>query len=806
MASSSSSRKRQRRHASSSSGVNEIGETSGVGAGARASYRLSPVALYVGQVNDQTPDCVIQDLLLALGHGHVTFPQLSLNRSYYLSICNSHPGIEIHPDLAAQPDHGSGTNEHLLRIAQVINPNGWKGNWTWSRLQQALMHLKEATRWQFLRSTESAQAAGESSTSGGTGAAEAIQSLEDLFRSFGENRSVQPPTVYEYANSHQRIGFPCPLQPRSLPRWSLYRICVNAGIRTNPTMTENQMLRACELMMLEHHQLVQLLQTVATESIHPDIVSFLATLPRSVSYNTTRCTFSELQQAQTLLTDTNEVLSRTIPDTDAEAIVVAALTMHRDISCSRTPRLDLAHLRAGLLPKDPVLRRLVQTAPKHIDIRVTFNPQLPENLYHPMDLVNMSRAEGLPENEIIAEGAYFLLQQNALLETFTEWNTLTREGTPIELVSQRLLIHGDHLSEIQDKRFVVLYGQQSTMVAVHLDELTESFLQTHSFTNFFVPNHLPGQERSALQPFPMHAIRKLRAYARSIISAEHEMRERQRLDTERAARLLVRASARALEIDVENIQDNDDDTEIENTDNDDDGADDDDDDDETEDPTYGPAFRNEIQRLEQQWEREENDQGNDSGRTGQQIPVQEDDDSPLVQSAKKLLAAIAYVETSSMTQFASLEHFVREFGKSQREQCMELLTLLLRLSMTMRGWDGKSTSAYPVHSTPTLPQNLIDVNVTEAWTAFFGAVERFGNLGQRFLDLPLVRWRGEFIVSRLRAEGRTLRERLEIVRRNTTQESCIRLSSNWLCATVYRYMTAFQMVPPFSIELLRDIA
>ena len=85
-----------------------------------------------------------------------------------------------------------------------------------------------------------------------------------------------------------------------------------------------------------------------------------------------------------------------------------------------------------------------------------------------------------------------------------------------------------------------------------------------------------------------------------------------------------------------------------------------------------------------------------------------------------------------------------------------------------------------------------------------------GEIGNQILDLPLLKISGgEFQPVASEESGKTIRGRLHIVKSgddHATYDSCIRLSSNLLAITCWRYMEVLGMSTPFDIEMLREIS
>jgi hypothetical protein len=133
---------------------------------------------------------------------------------------------------------------------------------------------------------------------------------------------------------------------------------------------------------------------------------------------------------------------------------------------------------------------------------------------------------------------------------------------------------------------------------------------------------------------------------------------------------------------------------------------------------------------------------------------------------------------------------------------------LFELSMTMRGWLGQGD--YPIERAPVYDETMISLKVTEAMAAFENSCNKLGSLSLMILNLPLLKYsQGEFKMITNNTEGRTIAERLDIVKMGDSHngwESCIRLSSNLLAVTSWRYMQILQMRLPFRLDRLREIS
>lgn len=140
------------------------------------------------------------------------------------------------------------------------------------------------------------------------------------------------------------------------------------------------------------------------------------------------------------------------------------------------------------------------------------------------------------------------------------------------------------------------------------------------------------------------------------------------------------------------------------------------------------------------------------------------------------------------------------------------VTELMHLGMYMRGWDGSSMDTYPVKSAPAPTEGLakISMSVSQAIQRYESSIVSLGAIGKFINDLPLVRYKnGQYQTSTNVEDGFTIGKRLEIVKlgeANRNIASCIRLSSNWLCGSAYKYLTALGARQSFDIFHLVHIS
>lgn len=179
----------------------------------------------------------------------------------------------------------------------------------------------------------------------------------------------------------------------------------------------------------------------------------------------------------------------------------------------------------------------------------------------------------------------------------------------------------------------------------------------------------------------------------------------------------------------------------------------------------------------------------------------------------QLLEAINGVEMTLKTN----DEPTRQFAFSYRNAAPDTKTVirnalanLLHIGMYMRGWSG--VGEYPVIKAPVPVEREpeVAVNVTKAIADYETLCRSLGKLGVQINNLPLVRYRDhEYQVAISDQDGRTIGQRLAIVKRGDETDnvaSCIRLSSNWICASAHKYIIALGIQSPFDIFNLRDIS
>ena len=141
----------------------------------------------------------------------------------------------------------------------------------------------------------------------------------------------------------------------------------------------------------------------------------------------------------------------------------------------------------------------------------------------------------------------------------------------------------------------------------------------------------------------------------------------------------------------------------------------------------------------------------------------------------------------------------------EKEELIFTLKKLMNCGMSMRGW--VKGEEYPLLSTQTIVNNECDlmVNVNLNILEYKACNE---NSLKIINEIPLVYYRrGTFINVEDEVEGKTIGERINIIisETETNESSCIRLSSNFLIHSAYKYLLILNSDPGFDINSLSNI-
>lgn len=129
-------------------------------------------------------------------------------------------------------------------------------------------------------------------------------------------------------------------------------------------------------------------------------------------------------------------------------------------------------------------------------------------------------------------------------------------------------------------------------------------------------------------------------------------------------------------------------------------------------------------------------------------------------------------------------------------EIIDLLYHILDMAMYMRSWKGEP-HPYPVEIAERISQVEIDKNICKSFTELNLYKENMDLESYNcVLNLTLVKYKnGTYnIPNDTEAHGSTIQERLDIVLEITRDQSCIRMTANWLISTIYRCLKILDLV------------
>jgi len=185
----------------------------------------------------------------------------------------------------------------------------------------------------------------------------------------------------------------------------------------------------------------------------------------------------------------------------------------------------------------------------------------------------------------------------------------------------------------------------------------------------------------------------------------------------------------------------------------------------------------------------------------------------------RLAAAIETVEQLEGSDEEEVGAFVRRYHASNEDQKGSMRNVMKQLqeaALYMRSWRG-DPQPWPIeHAPPDYNQDAVDQRVADALHNMNTTTEQDtanifngGDELQQLLQLPLFTYNdGKYVRSRNSESGLTISGRLEIVENGNNHDnsqSCIRISSNILMTTSYRYLSLMGDKPPYRLENLRHI-
>ena len=176
------------------------------------------------------------------------------------------------------------------------------------------------------------------------------------------------------------------------------------------------------------------------------------------------------------------------------------------------------------------------------------------------------------------------------------------------------------------------------------------------------------------------------------------------------------------------------------------------------------------------------------------------------QKAKELKDAIEMVNIRQKGLNDKIKEWISHADGNK--SVIKCLKLLLDAGMYMRAWKG-SPHPYPIIKSEVDDQDRIDRDVSLALIKFSEANNQLDD-NLKVDKLPLTKYiKGHFVESDSEHEGYTIGDRIEIVTKGNRikkMSSCIRLSSNFIVASAYRYLQILGNPPNFSIGALIDVS
>lgn len=179
---------------------------------------------------------------------------------------------------------------------------------------------------------------------------------------------------------------------------------------------------------------------------------------------------------------------------------------------------------------------------------------------------------------------------------------------------------------------------------------------------------------------------------------------------------------------------------------------------------------------------------------------------------RKLLDVMIYVDTFDGEITHEITKFVEEYNYASiqiQQKIRDSFEKMFMLSMYMRGWEGGS-EPYPLQEAPYKEQGNVDLHVTEALISWEVTLVELGNIwSEKIRTLPIFMYRNGFVVSTDERYGLTIGDKINLVKNgensNNVAGSCIRVSSGWLAASAYRYLSILGFNPIFDISKLNPV-
>lgn len=164
----------------------------------------------------------------------------------------------------------------------------------------------------------------------------------------------------------------------------------------------------------------------------------------------------------------------------------------------------------------------------------------------------------------------------------------------------------------------------------------------------------------------------------------------------------------------------------------------------------------------------------------------------------------------------TLEMKIQEFytlykqNEETKADIRKLIIFLHEIGMTMRGWNKEQDESLPIENTPSKDYEEVELQANFAISTFYSFIESIDvKIKECFLEIPIWKYRkGNYL--RPNHEANTIDKRLKLILRGETtgqdENSCIRLGSNYICATSFRLGKTIGLDLGYNIEDLREIS
>jgi len=224
------------------------------------------------------------------------------------------------------------------------------------------------------------------------------------------------------------LGLPTPHQPNSLSACVLYKLCKRNNIPVSRmsdmiymhsalAMKSSTDIRANIIGLINLMSVSQLQQVYHNLYLQTKEKRELAVTPFQYEFNYE----TTLEKSAQLFLNADKMRFRITPLSNADAIILAAMNYDTDIYFSPNPILEYLSLqmnKSTYIPLHQSIGYEYTQSRDFVDLRVTFNPFLPKNVYTQKNLEMMALEEGFTDNELVETDPYSLLQTSSTVKTF----------------------------------------------------------------------------------------------------------------------------------------------------------------------------------------------------------------------------------------------------------------------------------------------------------------------------------------------------------------------------------------------------